>query len=1118
MLGDYQLVRKLGQGGMGAVYEAVQTKLDRKVALKVLAQKLTSDSTFLERFQREAKAAAALNHPNIVQVYDIGEDRGIHFFAMELVDGESVQDRLKREGKLPLDWSLHIVRSVAEALRFAGEHQIIHRDIKPDNIMLTKGGHVKLADLGLAKKLGGDTVGVTQTGAGMGTPYYMAPEQAEDARSVDHRADIYSLGITLLHLLTGKRPFEGESAYNIIIGHVNKPLPTGEQLGTPLPAAVESVIRKMCAKEPGDRYQDYDSLVADLQKAQQGAGTAVQAAPADKTPAQGPARQAPSSRTPEAREAATVPARRRQKSASKAPLFIGAAAVVALVAAGLFFAMRGGDRADRSSGIPSGASSSVRGARQTPEPARGSGLPAATSAAQAGPTTVRQEPDAGEDAGTAADAAGMLAYAETYAKEHSAEFAKVIERFREVERNCKGTVEAMKAKDAAEVWQKQWEGAAGVEFEKRRASAAEALKAWKFQEAGAVWEAFPKGLRVASIEPKLKAEQARIEEARNGVAKALEDEAKPLLAKKAEELSGEEARAVSGLLEKAEKAPEGLPEEAAQAIEALAEKLRTHLEAYEVVATSKAQEAFNEFWVKYETSIKRKEFDEALKLCESSLVVHPFRGSPEDEEDPLKRGTTNAELKADAILLKSLFAKAEENLPLLKGKSIRISGMSLTVSEVREGRIYAGEGGASMAFDSDRLDPDALLKLGLAAIEDPRSRARAKALHAFYFGKSSDAAEALKEAAEAGQEVSFYQSRMVPVLVVTTTPAGAEIRIWAAEVKEDDDAEPIAKGNSPLRIEVEKNATYRVEIAKDGYQPVTEEVKIGDAGEFRVSERLKKAQLPAYLLALFEVPKESKDKYGNSIRKGADRKTGMPMEIRHKQTGMHFVFIPAGEFLMGSPDNEKDRDASREGTGTQHKVRLTKPFYLGKYEVTQAEWKAVMASNPSKFPDDRNPVEQVSWEDCQAFLKKLQSEIRNPKSEFSFALPTEAQWEYACRAGAQTRFCFGDDLDYKELPDYAWFNANSGSKTHPVGEKKPDAWGLYDTSGNVWEWCEDWYGAYPASEVKDPSGPTSGGHRVLRGGSWCYDGHYCRSASRIIRAPHCDYSLVGCRASLRSDP
>jgi serine/threonine-protein kinase len=241
-LGSYSLVRKIGEGGMGTVYHGVQTKLDRHVALKVLPKFRTEDKAFLERFEREAKAAAALNHPNIVQVYDIGEENGTHFFAMEFVDGEDLAQRLEREEKLPLEDGLSIIHSIAKALQFAHSRTIIHRDIKPDNIMVSQEGDIKLADMGLAKSVDEDK-GVTATGVGLGTPYYMAPEQAEDASRADHRSDIYALGITLLHLLTGRRPFDGPTAVSVILAHREQSLPTGKELGTELPPNVEALTK-----------------------------------------------------------------------------------------------------------------------------------------------------------------------------------------------------------------------------------------------------------------------------------------------------------------------------------------------------------------------------------------------------------------------------------------------------------------------------------------------------------------------------------------------------------------------------------------------------------------------------------------------------------------------------------------------------------------------------------------------------------------------------------------------------------------------------------------------------------------------------------------------------------
>ncbi|MEN9576328.1 MAG: Serine/threonine-protein kinase PknB [Verrucomicrobiota bacterium] len=268
-LGEYKLLRKLAEGGMGEVYEGVQLKLDRRVAVKLLSEELSREPEFLARFEREAKSAAALNHPNVVQVYDYGSAEGQFYFVMELVDGVDLSIHVKEHGKLPIAIALGFFEQAVNALKFAAGKAIIHRDVKPANLMLTRDGQVKVADLGLAKKLTDDS-DVTMTGVGMGSPHFLAPEQADDASHVDHRADIYSLGVTLLFLLTGKRPFEGASNFSVVLAHANKPLPTGVDLGTPLPEEIERFIKRMTAKHPAARYQNYGELLADLQRVKAG--------------------------------------------------------------------------------------------------------------------------------------------------------------------------------------------------------------------------------------------------------------------------------------------------------------------------------------------------------------------------------------------------------------------------------------------------------------------------------------------------------------------------------------------------------------------------------------------------------------------------------------------------------------------------------------------------------------------------------------------------------------------------------------------------------------------------------------------------------------------------------
>jgi formylglycine-generating enzyme required for sulfatase activity len=222
---------------------------------------------------------------------------------------------------------------------------------------------------------------------------------------------------------------------------------------------------------------------------------------------------------------------------------------------------------------------------------------------------------------------------------------------------------------------------------------------------------------------------------------------------------------------------------------------------------------------------------------------------------------------------------------------------------------------------------------------------------------------------------------------------------------------------------------------------------------------------------------------------------------------MEMVLIPAGEFMMGSPDS--DRSASNDEK-PQHRVRITQPFYIGKYPVTQEQWTAIMGNNPSLFKGPKNPVEWVSWNDCLRFLRRLNDKAGGGKWQF----PTEAQWEYACRAGSTTIYCFGDDE--AGLADYGWYDKISGGKSHPVGEKKPNAWGLYDMNGSIWQWVLDWYDPtyYAHSPTDDPTGPATGTERVSHGGSWSSPARSARSANHGRIEPDHHGSHLGFRAVL----
>jgi len=250
-------------------------------------------------------------------------------------------------------------------------------------------------------------------------------------------------------------------------------------------------------------------------------------------------------------------------------------------------------------------------------------------------------------------------------------------------------------------------------------------------------------------------------------------------------------------------------------------------------------------------------------------------------------------------------------------------------------------------------------------------------------------------------------------------------------------------------------------------------------------ERMKQVILIVSLLLCVDLLYAQEETYRNSI-------------------GMEFVLIPSGDFLMGI---DRRFEKGRHDEMPKHGVHLNHSFYMAKYEVTQAQWVKVMGSNPSRFKADNHPVERVSWEDVQRFIKQLNQKEGDNK----YRLPTEAEWEYSARAGTITSYFFGNDA--AQLGQYAWYNDNSEKTTHPVGQKNPSPWGLYDIYGNVWEWVQDWYDRkyYIVASPHDPKGPPSSHYRVNRGGSWYSNAFFLRSSNRSAYSPDFHKEFLGFR-------
>lgn len=324
-VGPYRILEKLGSGGMGVVYKCEEEILRRLVALKVIRAKYALDEHYRRRFEREARAVAAISHPSLVHIYGFGEfeQAGISrpYLAMEYVDGPSLETLLARRGKLSAGEAVRFARDAATGLREAFRHGVVHRDVKPSNLLLSPSGSVKVVDFGLAKELRGEGP-TTEDGVVLGTPHYISPEQGR-GRAVDHRSDIYSLGATLYHMLAGRPPFEGESHVAVIVAHVNDEPPSLAALGRDVPETVARVVSKMLRKDPAERYPHYDALLEDLEALEAGR------APPNATVPAGARERAPTERL-----------RRGSGALAKAHRLVAAALLLLALGGAVWFAAR----------------------------------------------------------------------------------------------------------------------------------------------------------------------------------------------------------------------------------------------------------------------------------------------------------------------------------------------------------------------------------------------------------------------------------------------------------------------------------------------------------------------------------------------------------------------------------------------------------------------------------------------------------------------------------------------------------------------------------------------------------------------------------------------------------
>ncbi len=1009
ILGAYRIVEKIGEGGMGAVYRATHQRLGREAAIKVLPRQLLDDHPqFAQRFFVEARTAAQINHPNIVQVHDAGEQEGLHFIAMEFVKGVSLKQRLETRGALDEREGLKIVLQAARGLADAAKRNVIHRDIKPANLMINDKGAVKIADFGLAKDLESD-VSVTQSGQILGTPAYMSPEQGE-AETVDFRTDIYSLGVTFFEILTGAQPFQGDTPVAVLMKHCTSPVPDPRTLRTELSEPIAGIIMKMMAKKPADRYASYDELLAALRKAAK-ALRAASAPPPERPPTPPPRKPARTpDKTPPTLSKKKVKKRhprsgRRTESgvrtpapaASRTPLYIGAGAaalVVVVLIAVLAF------RDTSPGGAPSPETDPAPEAGNEPpeekKPGETLSMMEAYDRAWEAAEQARRKADRFDDAGTwdaVVEAASRARDIGDTLEARALETLATARRDFALARNAEADG---KLDEALELAEKALESEADVPglatYAKALAARLDALRVQKAREK-----------RIADL-----TKRAREHEAKGSLPDL--EKAVSLWADVLAATVNEEDRRVIG-----------------ERIDALSRRI----EYAQAMARGREAEAAGHP-------------GEAAKAYREALSVRP---GDEKAARALER-------------IEEAAAPGPETEPQPEPPPDTPEARKARYNEL----VLAAADRARQNDEDASLDALRMLREALEFADDPTDRRLVERTIARRI------IEVLQDAMARGREAMKRNDWITAV--------------WAFE------RALVARPGEPY-------PTRLLEKAKREREAV--ESRLG----------------PRFLLPRRSVQKDAR---GRPIvsRQGSRMHAGLnlPHEIWLDRPRMELVLVPPGRFDLGSPASEEGRYLEE---GPLTRVTLERPFYIGKYECTQGQWETIVGTNPSVFKGKDLPVENVSWKEAQAFLEKV-NRLGGEEGAPPVRLPSEAEWEYAARAGSKWPYPSGRRAE--GLAEFAWFSGNAGEKSHPVGGRKPNAFGLYDTAGNVWEWCADRfhpsYEGHPRNgSARDEAGTT---RHPIRGGAYNDPAKDLRFARRLSDEEDKRVSSLGFRIAFTPPP
>jgi len=986
----YAIEGTLGKGGMGEVLLATDNRLKRKVAIKRVLGDMAKSQTAVRRFMTEAQSIAALNHPNIVQVYDYGRDKTGPFLILEYVDGKSLLERCQ-EGAIPLEEAVDLTCQVCDGLGKAHDADIIHRDLKPANVLLTKDGVPKLTDFGLARVETGDT-GQTMSGAVLGTLDFMPPEQRRDATQADARSDLWSLAATLYQMVTGKTPK--------IIKFKD------------VPQSLQDVLGKALEDAKADRYQTArefkDALRSSLQTsahevADLGEGQCLSCG----TKNEG-----------------------HRKFCKECAVSLRVHCFSCNVEIPVW------DKV-----------CSECGTRQLPllESRRNTML-------------------------------AQQSQAESLLKNYDFDQATSIA----VALRDESDPRLQQLKGWSKLFVEQIETARRQQLERIGTLLSEALQheqAYDYPSGIHTLQQVPEILRSASI-PGQSLTPAKL------LKRLTETQAE---VHRLDELIRQrvKSRQQNGLQEEVDSLLELCPDRSDL------QTLKEQLADREAKLIATREEAF----AAAQQLLQTQDYAAAIKELDriDPYVLHPKITTLREEAAALQRRLqTLQKTIAAAVEQKQLHGllKSVEECLLLKAGDAELEAL-------RERLIKRDEKNASQIIGI------------MEKAEQRRSKCQ--------FAEASRALQRIPE------ELQTQETRD---LMVTCDAMATQRKSAMKALQDSIRSKRYAEGlttsavyRNAINQESLKDSEFETEY-QACQQAWKEQKEEENASIKRKAFQLKMligtsaviavCLLVAVGLGIRNASLAAEKQRQEDIAAAAEKQRLLALPPIQNSVGMmKLLLIPAGTFTMGSPASQKDGEIIIE---TQHQVTLTKSFYMGRTEVTQGQWKKVMGTEPWKGEGvqegDDYPAVYVSWDDAVDFCKKLSA-----MEGKVYRLPTEAEWEYACRGGTKTAFSFGNDE--AELGKYAWFRGNADAigedYKHRVAQKLPNPFGLHDMHGNVFEWCSDWYGDYPSTPLTDPRGPSSGDNRVLRGGSWVNVPNDVRCAFRRYDPPKCRYHLYGFR-------